>query len=142
MRFILSHWIGVARTFPPFSIRSSIVFCWFTTLRFQVSLTWKLIWISGLSGWVTVGHDLHIIILELLSDSDEGLIVFIENITVSNYFIDVCVELSGSFIFIVFEIILDCLDVHRLLYNLMVIWDTQGYGIDRLSEMKWCSTVL
>jgi hypothetical protein len=50
-------------------------------------------------------------------------------------------ELSSGFIFIVFKIILDCLKVHWLLYNFVIIQNAQCYRVYRLSKMEGGSAV-
>ena len=58
--------------------------------------------VSGLSGGVAVGHRFEVVGLEFGSDLHEFFVVFVEDVTVSDDFIDVGVELGSSFVFIIF----------------------------------------
>lgn len=83
---------------------------------------------------VGVGADFIIILLKLISQFTKVSVILIKFITVPDDFTDVGVELSGRGVGTPFEVLLDRLQVHRLLYYFEVVGDVQSYRVHWLLE--------
>lgn len=81
-----------------------------------------------------VGGDLIIILLKFTGKFAKIRIILIKLITISDNFADISVELGGRGVDSSFEVLLDRLQVHRLLNNIQVVGDVEGDRVHGLLE--------
>ena len=77
---------------------------------------------------------IQIIGLHLVSQSIVDRILLIEGVAIIKYLFYVLIEICHCLIKIAPYLPLDCLEIHRFLYNLKIIRHTLPLGVDRVAE--------